>query len=88
MTQKDKSMYRNRISALTSRIRKKVETSLLKEDNDEVTNAINKFIQAIQDLVPTECKQHIIDELDKDRQIEQSQDSIEISEEETASIDN
>ena len=47
MTQYDKQLYRNRVSAQVRRIRQKVQTDINKEDNDEVTNAIDDFIQVI-----------------------------------------
>ena len=54
---------------------------------DLVTDAIDEFIQVIQDLVPPEYKKHMIDKLNKSSQIEQSGDSNEIRREGTANLD-
>ena len=54
---------------------------------DLVTDAIDEFIQVIQDLVPPEYKKHMIDKLNKSSQIEQSVDSNEVRREGTANLD-
>ena len=54
---------------------------------DLVTDAIDEFIQVIQDLVPPEYKKHMIEKLNKSSQIQQFGDSNEVRREGTANLD-
>ena len=54
---------------------------------DLVTDAIDEFIQVIQDLVPPKYKKYMIEKLNKSSQIQQFGDSNEVRREGTANLD-
>ena len=58
-------MYRNRVSALQSRIRKKVEINLHVEKDGEMNERIDEFIQVIQDVISSDQKRIIVSKLRK-----------------------
>ena len=58
-------MYRNRVSALQSRIRKKLETNLHEEKHGEVNERIDEFIQVIQNVITFDQKGIIVSKLKK-----------------------
>ena len=58
-------MYRNRVSALQSRIRKKVEINLHVEKDGEINERIDEFIQVIQDVISLDQKGIIVSKLKK-----------------------
>lgn len=58
-------MYRNRVSALQSRIRKKVEINLHVEKDGEINERIDDFIQVIQDVISLDQKGIIVSKLKK-----------------------
>ena len=58
-------MYRNRVSALQSRIRKKVEINLHVEKDGEMNERIDEFIQVIQDVISSDQKGIIVSKLRK-----------------------
>ena len=58
-------MYRNRVSALQSRIRKKVEINLHVEKDGEINDRIDDFIQVIQDVISLDQKGIIVSKLKK-----------------------
>ena len=62
---KGKQMYRNRVSALQSRIRKKLETNLHEEKHGEVNERIDEFIEVIKDVITLDQKGIIVSKLKK-----------------------